>query len=98
MDVMTFEVPPEPTDTASFLRDLEQNCPKTTPKEVRAALLRGAQELEDWQRLAKDAANQLEEASRLHVGQMASQSRADEVTRQVKLTMTDLATRFRELA
>jgi hypothetical protein len=95
---MTFEVPSEPTDTASFLRDLEQNCPKTTPKEVRAALLRAAQELEAGKHLREDAARQLEEAASIRVGQMDSHARVDEIQRGVKCTMLELARAFRELA
>jgi hypothetical protein len=98
VDVVSFGLPPAPADTASYLRDLEQNCAKTTPKEVRAALLRAAQELEDWQRLGLDTANQLDEAANVRIGQMDSHSRVDEIQRGVLATMRDLAARFRELA
>ena len=95
---MSFALPVERTDTVAFLRDLEQNCPKTTPKEVRAALLTAAQELEQWQTLAQDVARELEEAANVRISQMATSSRVDEVQRGVKRTMLDLAARFRELA
>jgi hypothetical protein len=95
---MTFEVPPDPTDTAAFLRDLEQNCPKTTPKEVRAALIKAAQELDAFYKLADDAARQLEEAANVRIGQMDSHARVDEIQRGVKCTMLELARAFRELA
>lgn len=91
-------LPADRTDTATFLRDLEQNCPRTTPLDVKAALIRAAKELEDWKRLAEDAANQLEEASRIQISQMASHSRVDEIQRQVKLTLVNLAKTFRERA
>jgi hypothetical protein len=94
---MTFEVPPEPTDTASFLRDLEQNCAKTTPKEVRAALITAAQELEQWKKRGHDAARQLEEAANIRIGQMDSHARVDEIQRGVRSTMLELARAFREL-
>jgi hypothetical protein len=98
VDVMTFELPPQPTDTASFLRELEQTCAKTTPKEVRAALITAAQELERWQKLGEDAARQLEEAANIRIGQMDSHARVDEIQRGVKRTLLDLARAFRELA
>lgn len=94
---MSFALPVERTDTVAFLRDLEQNCPKTTPKEVRAALLIAAKEIEDWKRLAQDTARELEEAANIRISQMATSSRVDEVQRGVKRTMLDLAQRFREL-
>jgi hypothetical protein len=93
-----FALPVERTDTATFLRDLEQSCPKTTPKEVRAALLTAAKELEAWQTLATDTARQLEEAATVRISQMATTSAVDEIQRGVKATMLDLAKRFRELA
>jgi Lon protease-like protein len=95
---MGFAMPAERTDTATFLRDLEQNCAKTTPKEVRAALIRAAQELEQWQKLAEDTARQLTEAANVRISQMATTSAVDEVQRGVKSTMLDLAARFRELS
>lgn len=95
---MTFELPESAKTTAAYLRDVEQNCAKTTPKEVRAALLDAAKALETWERLAEDTARQLEEAANVRIGQMDSHSRADEIQRGIKATMLDLAARFRELA
>lgn len=95
---MTFALPAERTDTATLLRDLEQSAPNPTPKNIRAAMIQAAQELEDWQKLADDTARQLEEAAKIRIGQMDSHSRADEIQRGVKATMLDLAQRFRELA
>lgn len=94
---MTFELPNSTKKTSAFLRDMEQNCSKTTPKEVRAALIDGAVALETWERLAGDTAKQLEEAANVRIGQMDSHSRVDEIQRGVKRTMLDLAARFREL-
>lgn len=95
MDVVNaFVLPADRTDTATLLRSLEAQA----PKHIKTALVQAAQELEDWQKLADRAARELDEASRLSAGQMASQSRHDEIARQVKLTMTSLAQTFRELA
>lgn len=85
-------------DVEAMLRDTEQNCPKTTPKDVRAALLAGADEIKRWRVLAQDTSRQLEEAASVRIGQMDSQSRVAEIQRGVKQTMLDLAVRFRELA
>lgn len=101
---MTFALPEQqytdarPNDVAAFLRELEQNCPKTTPKDVKAALITAAVEIERWRTLAQDTARQLEEAANVRISQMATTSRVDEVQRGVQRTMLDLAQRFRELA
>ena len=95
---MTFALPPERTDTASLLRDLEASAPNPTPKAIRAAMIQAAQELERWQKLGEDAARQLEEAASVRIGQMDSPSRMDEIQRGVKNTMLELARAFRGLA
>jgi hypothetical protein len=92
-----FALPAERTDTATMLRDLEQNCPKTTPLNVKAALITAAKELERWQKLGGDAARQLEEAANVRIGQMDSLSLADEKQRGVKSTLLELARVFKEL-
>ncbi len=81
-----------------MLRDIEQNCPKTTPHNIRTALITAAKDLERWQKLGEDAARQLEEAANIRVGQMDSLSRVDEKQRGVKSTLLELARLFRELA
>lgn len=90
-----FALPAAPADTEAMLRDLEQTCPRTTPKEVREALLTAAKELQAWKNTAQDCVRMLEEASKLRVGQMDSHSRADEVHRQVKRAMSDAAAKLR---
>lgn len=95
---MSFALPAEHRHTATLLRELEQSAPNPVPKAIRAAMIQAANELEDWEKLADRASRELDEASRLNAGQMASQSRHDEIARQVKLTMTSLAQAFRELA
>jgi hypothetical protein len=94
---MGFALPDSPKTTAAYLRDVEQSCAKTTPKEVRAALIDGARALETWERLAADTARQLEEAANVRISQMATGSKVDEIQRGVKRTMLDLAARFKEL-
>lgn len=91
---MAFEFPEKWSDCAAALRELEPQAPKG----LKALMIQAANELDNWKRVAQDAARMLEEASNLRTGQMASQSRVDEVQRQVHLTMTDIASRFRELA
>ena len=92
---MTFELPSTPTDLATELRDLEQNAPNVTPKLIRAALVKAAAEIEGWRFIATRGAEQLEEASALRVGQMDSSSRADEVNRQVRMTLRQVAENLR---
>lgn len=85
-------------DVAQFLRALEQSCPRTTPLEVKAALITAAVEIERWRTLSQDTARRLEEAATVRISQMATTSQADEIQRGVKQTMLDLAARFRDLA
>lgn len=94
---MNFAMPVLPADTAALLRELEQNAPRQTSREIRTVMIQAAKELEDWNALAVDSIRRLEEAMALRVGQMDSHSRADEVQRQVRLTMSDLAARLKEL-
>lgn len=98
---MSFALPamkPSADATSKWLRDIEQNAPKNTEKEIRGALLQAAKELEAWHKLAADTARQLDEAANIRVGQMDSLSRVDEKQRGVKSTLLELARRFRELA
>lgn len=95
---MSFQLPANRPTTAASLRELELNAPKTTAKEVREALLQAAQKLEDWERLAQDAARQLEEAANIRISEMASTSAVNEIQRGVKSTLLELARRFREQA
>lgn len=91
-----FALPADRTDTATMLRELEQNCPRTTPTNVKAALITAAKELDDWKRAAEDCVKMLEEASALRAGQMDSHSRMDEIARQIKRAMSDAAVKLRE--
>lgn len=96
---MGFALPVDtPADTAALLRELEACAPNPTPKNIRAVMIQAATELENHKRLFQDAAQELELAASLRVGQMDSQSRADEVSRQVRMTLQQVAARMRELA
>lgn len=91
-----FALPVERTDIAHVLRELEQNAPRPTSKDIRDAMIHAAQALEAWRRTAEDCIRMLEEAQSLRAGQMDSQSRADEIARQVKRAMSDAAVKLRE--
>jgi hypothetical protein len=92
---VTFEAPIAGPVTSAELRDIEQSAPKTTPQAIRAALVRAAGELEEWERRAADAAKLLEEAQALRIGQMDSHSRATEIDRRVKQAMAEAVQKLR---
>lgn len=90
---MTFELPAH-LSTSAELRDLEQNAPNVTPKSIRAALVSAAKLIEDHEKRRSDAVRILEEALRMKVGQMDSQSRAIEVERSIKSAMLQAVARL----
>lgn len=90
---MTFELPDQ-VSTASELRELEQNAPKTTPKELRTALVNAAKALERHESAASDVIRILEEALRLKIGQMDSHSRTQDVERAIKAAMLQAVARL----
>jgi hypothetical protein len=94
---MTFALadPMTPPDLVDHLRELEQTAKRADLAEVRGALIAAAVEIEHWRAIATSAAEQLEEAARLRIGTMDSQSRVDDVTRQVKSTLTQVAHELR---
>jgi hypothetical protein len=92
---VTFEAPIAGPVTSAELRDIEQSAPKTTPQAIRAALVRAAGELEEWERRAADAVKLLEEAQALRIGQMDSHSRATEIDRRVKQAMAEAVQKLR---
>lgn len=91
---MGFALPDDVPDTAQALRDIEQQL----PKQHRALILQAATELDTLKRVVADGAHELERAAALRAGQMDSQSRSDEIARDVRMTMTSLAQRMRELS
>jgi hypothetical protein len=90
---MTFAFPENEKDTAAALRAAEPQA----PKHIKALLIQAANELEDFERVATDAVRELTEAADLRIGMMDSQSRADDVTKQIRTTLTSIASRFRAL-
>jgi hypothetical protein len=93
---MTFKLDDAPPDLAATLRELEAEERKLSPR-ARALLVLSATMLESQRSLLEDAAKELEEAAGLKIGMMDSQSRADDVSRQVRATLVTLATRIRIL-
>lgn len=93
---MTFKLPADQPDTAALLRDLEQNCAQSTSKDIRGAMIRAAQELEDWQTFADKLAAELDEVMSTRISQMASTSRVEEIQRETKQRLASLAQRLRE--
>lgn len=93
---MNFELPPSPSDISTQLRELEASAPPQTAKNIRAALIQAAQEIESLQSIAQHSANVIEEAANVRVSQMASTSRVEEIQRGVQLTLLEVARRLRE--
>ena len=91
---MTFELPAV-VSTSAELRDLEQSAPNVTPKAIRAALVNAARVIEDHENRRADAVRILEEALRMKVGQMDSQSRAMEVEGAIKGAMIQAVARLK---
>lgn len=90
---MGFALPDDAVNTAAALRTLEPQAPKS----LKAVMIQAATELDDLRRFVSDAAIELEAAAALRIGQMDSQSRADEVSRAVRLTLNSVAARARQL-
>lgn len=90
---MTFEFPEDAPDVVEALRSAEPQA----PKQIKPILLQAANELCDFRRVAADAVRELTEAASLRVGMMDSQSRADEIVRQVRSAMTGVASRLQHL-
>ena len=88
---MTAEIERTPEDLIGALTDVAQ----TGPKQVRALARAAAQELSDLYNVIENAAATLEHAASLRSGQMDSQSRVDEVQKQVRLTLNNTAQALR---
>ena len=93
MDVLTFQL----SDDVSNLPDALRAAEPQAPKQIKPLMLQAANELHDWQRVASDVVRELTEAAELRAGLMDSESRAAEVQRQVRQTMTGAAARLRAL-
>lgn len=90
---MKFELPEQYPNVATVLRELEPQA----PKHIKAVMLQAANELDDFHRIAADAVRELDEAAALRIGMMDSQSRVDEVSRQIRTTLMTIAGRLRAL-
>jgi len=93
---MSFALPQIPPDLVSHLRDLEQNAAQSTSKEIRAALLQAAQEMDRFHLLAAQIARELDEVSNIRISEMASTSAVSEIQRGIKRTLSEAARRLRE--
>lgn len=91
---MHFSPPDDSTDLAQALRDAEPQA----PKHIKPLLIQAAQFIEHIKRAAPELAQSLDIAASLRVGQMDSQSRADDVANQVRITLMSTAARLRELS
>lgn len=91
---MHFALPDDSADLAQSLRDAEPQA----PKHLKALLIQAAQFIDAVKRMAPELANTLDLAASLRVGQMDSQSRADDVANQVRITLMSIAARLRELS
>lgn len=89
--LMAFQLPDDVADTAGALRELEAQAPKA----IKPLMLQAANELDKWRQLAATIAGELEEASRLRIGQMDTQSKTDEIVRQIQTVLTTAAERLR---
>jgi hypothetical protein len=93
MDAVTFQLPPERSETAAQLRKLEPQASRG----LKPVVIQAAQELEAWRNLAKDVANQLEEVARIRMSVMASTSMVEEMQRGFRRTLDEAVRRLREM-
>lgn len=93
---MVFTLSDQPADITAALRSLEAEERKLSPT-AKALIVMAVDTLEDQRRLLQDISTELSAASKMRVGMMDSQSRADEVARHIQTTMVSLDQRIREL-
>jgi hypothetical protein len=91
---LAFRLPDDSTDLAQALEAAEPQAPKL----IKPLLMQAARELRAFKTPISECAEALELAASLRAGQMDSQSRHDEIARQVRLTLTDVAAKLRALA
>lgn len=91
---MAFALADDPADLAQALEDAEAQAPKS----VKPLLTQASRELRSFKDTAAHCAEMLEIAASLKAGQMASQSRCDEIAAQVRGTLVDVAAKLRALA
>ena len=91
---MHFALPDDTTDLAQSLRDAEPQA----PEQLKPLLIQAAQFIEHIKLVAPELAQTLDTAASLRAGQMDSQSRADDIANQVRITLMSTAARLRELS
>ncbi len=87
---LAFKLP----DDASLAQALEDAEPQA-PKAIKPLLLQAARELRAHKELSSELAEMLELAASLRAGQMASQSKCDEIANEVRATLVSVAARLR---
>lgn len=108
---MSFELPAEHHDVAEALLEMEPQAPKAIkPFMIAGAqeiqMLRNERndarkqvaEFIDQRSVHMQLAQELSIAASLRIGQMDTQSRADEVTREIRATLLSVAERLRDMA
>lgn len=90
---MKFELPEEIGDISSALMDLEPQAPKN----LKPVIVKAAQDIRNMREVIKTVAMQLEQAAVMRVGQMDSQSRADEVVKIISMTLSTCASSLRSV-
>lgn len=96
---MAFKLDDNKSDIESIIAQLheaEQAAAKL-PVDTRQLLNRARTMLDECRSVMQAATKQLDKAALLRIGMMDSQSRADEVARQIKGTLTEQAGFFRSL-
>lgn len=92
---MTFKPAEIPADVAAELRTLEADERKLSPT-AKSLLVLAAATLEDQRKLLEDISSELSAASKIRVGMMDSQSRADDAAKFIQNLMLSLDSRIRE--
>ncbi len=88
---MQFALPEDVQNTADSLRVLEPQAPKS----LKATMLQAANELDAFRRCMEESAQALELAATLKAGFMDSDSKHQEIAREIRLTLTQVAARLR---
>jgi len=91
---MAFVLADDPDDLVHELESAEAQAPKA----IKPLLAHAARRLQSCKETAALLAETLEEAARLRAGAMATQSRCEEIEREVRARMLDVANRLRILA
>ncbi len=91
---LAFKLPDDGTDFELALEAAEPQAPKA----IKPLLLQAARDLRAHRQLFGELAEALEHAASLRAGQMASQSRCDEIANEVRHALISAAARLRSLA